>query len=79
MRECYGNYLSKEYGCHDHHNCPIAGECMQQTSITKGACDCPHKAHCHIPRQWLQAKFKDEDPSHVCSFIKYFEEDKNEL
>lgn len=72
MRECFGDYMGKT--CQGHHGCPHEGPCFTETSLTKGECDCPHKASCHLPRQWLASMLKQEQPDYVCGFIEMFEE-----
>lgn len=72
--KCFGHYMDYPT-CEGHHDCAVSGKCFSERSFTEGACDCPHKRSCHIPRQWLQNRFKEENPKHVCSFIQYFKEE----
>jgi hypothetical protein len=59
MKECFGNYM-RYPTCKGHHDCKEAG-CFSKTNIDKGVCDCPYKASCHVSRQYLQKRFREED------------------
>lgn len=76
MKACFGTYLSR--ACHDHHNCEYRGDCNVTTN-QNGPCDCPHKRNCHVGRQSIQAKFREEDPRRTiqhCHFWGYFADEK---
>jgi hypothetical protein len=83
MKECYGNYMSYPI-CQGHNDCNEKG-CFSRTSIDKGACKCPYKGSCHIPRQYIQEKIRQEHSGRTiedCDFYKLlkpmYEERKEE-
>lgn len=74
-KSCFGNYLHKEKGCNDHHNCEQQGECNMYTNYFKGACDCPYKKSCHLMRQKIASDYRNEigdTDIRKCDFYKYF-------
>ncbi len=74
MKECFGDFLGKS--CHRNKNgCDLESECRPHTNERKGACDCPFKRSCHIPRQH-ERTFIAVEPIEKCSFYGYFMEDE---
>ncbi len=65
-----------------HHKCEHYdkenGDCFAATSI-KGPCECEYKKYCHIPRQQLQEKIKNNfgEKKEDCTFYKMFVKDCN--
>jgi len=75
MKDCFGNYLGDI--CKNHNQCEFQVPCYQKTWTEKGACECPYKKSCHIPRQYLQARIREENPGRTiedCDFYKMIDE-----
>lgn len=73
-KACFGDYMGER--CKEWNQCVWQGKCFNDTSLRKGACDCPYKVSCHLSRQWLAAILKREDSSYQCSFVAMFEKDQ---
>ena len=69
-KPCYGN--SSGHYCN--YECPTNQGCYSVTMAKWGICDCQFKPSCHISRQKLQAKFKQNNINHICPFKEYFDE-----
>ena len=54
-KQCFGNYLLE--GCENNHNCKEV-DCMTETFIKHGACDCKYKSSCHLLRQSCQVEMR---------------------
>lgn len=74
MKECFGN-IFKRTVCNNYYNCKFSTDCLTETNIIKGVCNCEYKASCHLSRQKFQLKLRNNNETNKdCDFYQALKE-----